>query len=63
MRVLPISTQFFDRYYWEIENPCTECEETLGEVMKLDGDFKNQLAWFFFEETTYRIAQELELDL
>ncbi len=54
---------FFDKYYEEIEDLRCEYEEETGEQIHLQHDLKNFLAWFAFEETAYRLAVELELDI
>ena len=39
-------------------------EDALGEALCIQGDLKNALAWFAFEETAYRIGySKLDLDL
>lgn len=47
--------KFFDEYYDEIEELRQETEDSLGAPIKIDGDLKNTLAWFAFEETGYRM--------
>lgn len=50
---------FFDKHYAAIETIREEVEENLGEKLSLNGDLKNALAWFAFEETAYRTALEI----
>ena len=54
---------FFDRYYDEIEELREDYEDSIGEPLRINGDLKNWLAWFAFEETAYQMANELELDI
>lgn len=55
---------FFDCYYDEIEELREEYEDSLGEPLRINGDLKNWLAWFAFEETAFRMANdELGLEL
>lgn len=54
--------KFYDEYYNEIEELRKEMEECLGESILVKGDLKNFYAWFAFEETTRKLAAELELD-
>lgn len=54
---------FFDTFYDEIEELREQYEDELGEPLRIKGDLKNWLAWFAFEETAYRMANELGLEL
>ena len=54
--------RFFDTYYDEIETLREDCEDNQGAPLRIEGDLRNWLAWFAFEETALRIARE-ELDL
>lgn len=54
---------FFDKYYDEIEELRIEAEEDTGQPLDLQGNLKNTLAWFGFEETAYRLAAELKLEI
>ena len=54
---------FFDTHYEQIEELRHEYKENTGTMLQMNGDLKNTLAWFAFEETTYRMANELGLDL
>lgn len=49
---------FFDRHYDEIEELREDWEENVGEPIRIKYDLKNFLAWFAFEETAYRIAND-----
>lgn len=49
---------FFDKHYHVIEEIRHAVEENLGEKLSLNGDLKNSLAWFAFEETAYQLALE-----
>lgn len=51
--------QFFDDFYYDIEQLREETEENLGEPIHIKGDLKNTLAWFAFEETAYQLSLEL----
>ena len=55
--------KFYDKYYCEIEELRFEYQESIGESLNLDHDLKNILAWFGFEETAYRLASELEIEV
>ncbi len=52
---------FFDKYYDEIETLRQDNEEQTGMPLKIDGDLKNYLARFAFEQVAYQIANELGL--
>jgi len=54
---------FYDRHYDEIERLREEIEDALGEPLKIQGDLKNALAWFAFEQTAMNIASELEIEI
>lgn len=54
---------FFDKHYREIEIMREECEAGIGEPLQINGDLKNFLAWFTFEETAYQLAMKLELEV
>ncbi len=54
---------FFDRHYVEIENLRFEHLENGGEPLQFDGDLKNAMAWFAFEETARQLVDELKIDL
>lgn len=54
---------FFDQYYDEIEEIREEYEDNTGEPLPINGDLKNWLAWFAFEKTAYRMANELGLEM
>lgn len=55
--------KFYDTYYDEIEELRQEIEEETGESFKIDGDLKNWFAWFGFEETAKKIADEIGLEV
>ena len=55
--------KFYDDYYEDIEDLRNEYEEMLGETLKPEYDLKNWYAWFGFEETARKLADELELDI
>lgn len=57
------TARFFEVYYEEIEELRLEYYQNTGIAIYIEGDWKNGLAWFAFEETTRQIMQELELDL
>ena len=52
---------FFDQHYDEIEALRDEMEDNLGEPLKIEGDLKNCLAWFAFEEVAFKLASEWEV--
>lgn len=54
---------FFDRFYDEIEEMREQYEDELGEPLRVNGDLKNWFTWFAFEETAYRMAQDVGLEL
>ena len=55
---------FFDTFYDEIEELREDWEDQSGEPIQIRGDLKNFFAWFAFEETAFRMANEdLGLDL
>ena len=55
--------RFYDRYYFDIEALRQDCEESLDEPILIRNDLKNDLAWFGFEETAYRLfTQDLGQD-
>lgn len=54
---------FFDEHYDAIEELRIEHLEDFGEPLRIDGDLKNTLVWYAFEETARRMADEMELDL
>ncbi len=54
---------FFDKYYEDIIWLKTEYEESIGQPMEIPHQIKNYLAWFAFEETARKIANELNLDI
>jgi len=47
---------FYDEHYSEIEQLREDWEDDTGEPLKINGDLKNFLAWFAFEQTAYRMA-------
>lgn len=49
---------FFDRFYDEIELLREDYYASFGEQLNFDGDLKNFLAWYAFEETAYRMAHD-----
>lgn len=51
---------FYDKYYDEIEELRLELEASCGSL-SIKSDYKNFMAWFAFEETARRIADELGL--
>ncbi|MBI1289499.1 MAG: hypothetical protein GC178_18175 [Flavobacteriales bacterium] len=59
-----VDTQrFFDEHYEEIEDLRFVYLESGGEPLRIEGDLKNALAWFGFEQTAERLVDELEIDL
>jgi len=53
--------KFYDKHYNEIEELRTDLEDILGESITIKNDLKNTLAWFGFEQTAYRLANDLRL--
>jgi hypothetical protein len=53
---------FYDRHYDEIEELRCELEDSLGQPLQIKGDLKNWFAWFGFEETAYRMVEEIGLE-
>lgn len=53
---------FYDKYYEEIEELREEYESNIGQPIKIQGDLKNFFAWFAFDETTYKMANDLGID-
>jgi len=49
--------KFFDKYYDQIDELREEIEDSFGEPLKIEGDLKNWLAWFAFEETARKIYE------
>lgn len=57
------TAKFFDRHYVEIEDMRFQYLENGGEPLRVEGDLKNHMAWFGFEQTAQRLVDELEIDL
>ena len=57
------TAKFFDRHYEEIEDLRFVYLESGGEPLRIEGDLKNHLAWFGFEQAAERLVDELEIDL
>lgn len=53
---------FYDRHYDEIEELRCELEDSLSQPLQIKGDLKNWFAWFGFEETAYRMMEEIGLE-
>ena len=54
---------FFDKHYDQIEELRNEYEENTGIPLPIKYDLKNHLAWFSFEETAYKMANEFEIEI
>ena len=54
---------FFDRFYDEIEELRKEYQQETGCELHPLGDLKNWFAWFSFEETAFRIAGKIGLEI
>ncbi len=54
---------FFDSHYDQIEELRNEYEENTGMPLSIKHDLKNYLAWYAFEETAYKMANEFELEI
>lgn len=52
---------FYDRYYDEIEDLRHDLQDSLGQPLHINGDIKNHLAWFAFEQTACKIAEQCGL--
>lgn len=55
--------QFYDTHYNEIERIRENYEEFTEYPLSIQGDLKNFLAWFSFEQTAYELANELGLEI
>jgi hypothetical protein len=53
--------RFFEVYYDDIEALREDWEYGTGTPLDINGDLKNALAWFGFEETARLIADALEI--
>ena len=53
--------EFYDKHYHQIEELRSEYEE-MGCPLKVGYDLKNDYAWFAFEVTAGRMAEELGLE-
>ena len=49
---------FFDEHYDEIEELREDWEDQTGQALNINGDLKNYLAWFGFEQTAWKIMHE-----
>ena len=54
---------FYDTYYDEIEEIRQDFEENIGQPIKIQGDYKNFMTWFAFEQTAYKLCNEIGLDI
>ena len=54
---------FFVEYMDEIEELKDEMEESIGEPLKIESPMYNWLAWFGYEETARKIADELGVEV
>lgn len=54
---------FYDKHYSDIEWMRLEYEENIGEPLTINGDLKNFMAWYAFEETAYLLANEIGLEI
>lgn len=52
---------FYDKHYAEIEDLRSSYEESTGEPLSIQGDLKNFLAWYAFEETAFLLACRIRL--
>lgn len=50
---------FYDAHYDEIEELRHDYEAEIGQAITTDGDWKNYMAWFVFEQVAYRIYSEV----
>lgn len=50
--------RFFDDHYEEILELKEQFEDETGSTLKIEGDLKNYLAWFAFEEIAFRLNQK-----
>ena len=51
--------KFFDEFYEDIEDLRCEYEDEFCSPLKINGDLKNWLAWFGFEEMARKIYDEI----
>lgn len=54
---------FYAQYASEIDELYEEMSEELGESPKMTAPISNWLAWFGYEETAHKIANELGIEL
>ncbi|MDG1315024.1 MAG: hypothetical protein P8P29_05825 [Flavobacteriaceae bacterium] len=55
--------KFYDLHYNQIEGIREIYEEFTDYPLVIQGDLKNFLAWFAFEQTAYQLANELGLEI
>lgn len=53
---------FYDKHYDEIEDMRMDYECEIGEPLRVHSDLKNWFAWFAYEQTARRIAEELGIE-
>ena len=54
---------FYDKHYDEIEDLRVDFEDMIGSPITIKHDLKNFYAWFAFEQTAYRMAQGLGIEV
>jgi hypothetical protein len=54
--------KFFNTHYHEIEEIREEYTFQTGEPLTIEGDLRNGLAWFSYEQTAYILYEELTGD-
>jgi len=54
---------FFDTHQDQIETLREAFEASTGQEFILNGDLKNDLTWFAFEQVAYNMAMELGLEV
>lgn len=59
----PDTNKFFDEYSEDIEDLREEMEEEMGQPLEIGYPLKNWLAWFGFEETARKLANELNIEI
>ena len=54
---------FYIKYIDEIDELREECEEMIGEPLKMGYPLYNWLAWFGYEATARKIADKLDIEI
>lgn len=54
--------KFYNEFADEIDELKEEIEESMGEPLKINGDVRNFLAWFGYEEMARKVAKKLNIE-